>query len=171
MATEKNVNTKFLSKLTPEMVGGKPRTVRFVLGNGVEVQGCLDNYSQEMFEKLAIHGLSQKIGDSASGFSKDRDFHGAFGAMQGVEDNLRAGLWASKGGSGTSDLVAVLADLQGASLEDAQAAVDKMTEDQLAAVRKHPAVKKGIADLQAARAAELAKAAEPLEDLLASVGL
>ena len=45
--SEKNVNTKFLSKLTPEMVGGKPRTVRFILGNGVEVQACLDNYSQD----------------------------------------------------------------------------------------------------------------------------
>ena len=169
--SEKNVNAKFLSKLTPEMVGGKSRMVRFVLGNGVEVQACLDNYSSEIVERLAIHGLSQKVGDSASGFSKDRDFHGAFGAMQGVEDNLRAGVWASKGGSGTSDLVAVLADLQGASLEDAQAAVDKMTEDQLATVRKHPAVRKGIVDLQAARAAELARAAEPLEDLLASIGL
>lgn len=171
MATEKNANTKFLSKLTPEMVGGKPRTVRFILGNGVEVQACLDNYSQEMVEKLAIHGLSQKVGDSASGFSKDRDFHAAFGAMQGVEDNLRIGVWASKGGAGTSDLVAALADLQGASLEDAQAAVDRMTEEQLASVRKHPAVKKAIADIQAARAAELAKAAEPLGDLLKSVGL
>lgn len=169
--SEKNVNAKFLFKLTPEMVGGKPRTVRFVLGNGVEVQACLDAYTPEIVERLAIHGLSQKVGDSASGFSKDRDFHGAFGAMQGVEDNLRAGVWVSKGGSGTSDLVAVLADLQGASLEDAQAAVDRMTEDQLAAVRKHPAVRKGIADLQAARAAELEKAAKPLGDLMKSIGL
>lgn len=164
-------NTKFQLKITPEMVGGKPRTVRLVFGNGVEVQGCLDNYTQEIIERLAIHGLSQKLGDSTSSFSKDRDFHGAFTSAQAVEDNLRAGVWAGKGGNGISDLVAALAELQGASIEDAQAAVDKMDEEQLATIKKHPAVKKAIADLQAARAAELAKAAEPLGDLLKSVGL
>ena len=174
MATAKNTEQKrFLAKLTPEDVGGKPRSMRFVLGNGVEVVGCLDDYSAEMIERLALHGLSQKIGDSAASFSKDRDFHGAFSAMQQTEDNLRNGLWSSRAGGGTSDLVQVLAEMQGCELEAAQAAVDKMNEEQLAAVKKHPAVKKTIADLVAKRAAEAAKASgvEDLGEMLKGIGL
>ena len=172
---EKNAteSKKFLAKVLPADVGGKARAVRFVLGNGVEVQGCLDDYSAEMVEMLAIHGLSQKIGDAASGFSKERDFHSAFSAMQQVEDNLRNGMWAARAGGGTSDLVAVLAEMQGVELAAAQAVVDKMNEEQLAAVKKHPAIKEAIAKLVAKRAAEAAKAStgEDLGELLKGLGL
>jgi hypothetical protein len=160
---------KFLAKLTPEDVGGEANCVIFVLGNGVKVRACLDDYSDAIRHKLALHGLSQKIGDSASGCAKDRDFSGAFGNMQTVEDNLRNDTWASRAGGGTSDLVAVLAELQGATLEDAQAAVDKMDEEQLKAVRSNPQVKSAIAELVAARAKEAAKNAAPLDELLKGI--
>lgn len=150
---------KFLVKLTPEDVGGLPRTVRFVLGNGVEVRACLDDFSEQMIERLALHGLSQKVGDSTSSLSKERDFHGAFGNMQGVVDNLMNDLWSARAGSGTSDLVAAIAKLQGIELEEAQAAVDKATEEQIAAFKKHPAIVAEIKRAQAERANELAKKA------------
>lgn len=173
MAAKNTEQKKFLSKLLPDDVGGQPRQVICVLGNGVKVVGDLAAYSPEMLERLALHGLSQKIGDAAASFSKDRDFHGAFGAMQQVEDNLRNGLWSSRAGGGTSDLVSVLAEMQGCELEAAQAAVDKMNDEQLAAVKKHPAVKKAIADLVAKRAAEAAKASgvEDLGEMLKGIGL
>lgn len=164
-------NVKFLSKILPSDVGGKPRTVRFVLGNKVEVSGCLDDYTPEMVEMLAIHGLSQKVGDSASGFSKSRDFHAAFGAMQAVADNLANGLWASRVGSSTSDLVQALANLQGVELEAAQAAVDAADEEQLATLRKHPAVKKEIAEIVAKRLETAAANAPDLGELLAEIGV
>ena len=168
----KTVETKkFLSKVMPEDVGGKSRSVRYVLGNGVEVQACLDDYSEETVLRLTLHGLSQKVGDAASGFSKERDFHGAFGSMQNVEDNLRRGIWASRAGGGTSDLVQVLAELQGCELEAAQAAVDKMDEDVLKTVKSNPTIKKALADLVAKRAAEAAKGAESIGDLMAKIGL
>lgn len=173
MAAKNVEQKKFLSKLTPEDVGGIARSVKFVLGNGVQVIGCLTDYTDEMIERLSLHGLSQKIGDAAASFSKDRDFHGAFSAMQTVEDNLRNGLWSARTGGGTSDLVQVLAEMQGCELEAAQAAVDKMNDEQLAAVKKHPAVKKAIADLVAKRAAEAAKASgvEDLGEMLKGIGL
>lgn len=163
------VGKKFLSKLTPEDVGGEKGCMIFVLGNGVKVRACLEDYSQEIRDRLALHGLSQKVGDSTSNLSKDRDFHGAFTKMQGVEDNLRGGIWSDRSGTGTADLVTVLAKMQGASLEDTQAAVDKMDEEQLKAVKGNPTVKAALADLVAKRAKEAAKGAEPLTDLLASV--
>lgn len=162
---------KFLTKLTPEDVGGKPRSVVFVLGNGVQVVGCLDDYTPAMVERLALHGLSQKIGDSTSGFAKDRDFHSAFGAMQTTEDNLRRELWSNRTGGGTSDLVQALAELQKIELEQAQAMVDAMHEEQLATIKKHPAVKDAIAKIVAKRAKEAAKGAAPIGDILKDMGL
>ena len=165
---------RFLVKLLPEDVGGVARSVRFVLGNGIEVRACLDDFEPGIVERLALHGLSQKIGDSTSSMSKDRDFHGAFGAMQGVADNLANGLWSSRAGSGTSDLVAAIARLQGVELEVAQAAVDKATEEQIAAFKKHPAINAEIKRAQAERASELAKKASgevaSLDDLMAGLG-
>jgi erythromycin esterase-like protein len=162
---------KFLGKITPEDHGGQARTVIFTLGNGSKLTACLDSYSAEMIERLAVHGLSQKIGDSASGFAKERDFLGAFGSMQQVEDNLKQGLWASRSGGGTSDLVAAIAKIKGVSLEDAQAAVDKATEEQVATLKKHPAIKEAIAKIQAARAKEAAKGAGSLDELVKGLGL
>lgn len=161
---------KFLTKILPNMVGGVPGCIRFVLGNGVEVQASLADFKQEILDGLVLHGLSQKVGDSASGFSKARDFHGAFGAMQSVVDGLLAGNWSTRSGGGTSDLVQAIAELQGASLEDAQAAVDKMDEPTLAAVRKHPAIKSKVADIVAAREAErAANSQESLGELLKGI--
>ena len=162
---------KFLSKITPDKPGGQARKITFVLGNGLKVEAGLEGLSPEIVEQLAMHGLSQKIGDAAAGFSKARDFSGAFSAMQSVADNLVARVWASRGTGGTSDLVAALCELQGLELEQVQEAVDKMTEEQLAEVSRHPAVKEAIARIKAERLAQQAKGAEDLGDLLKAVGL
>jgi hypothetical protein len=164
-------NVKFLTKVTPSDVGGKEATVRFVLGNKVEVVCCLEDYTESMVQQLAIHGLSQKVGDAASGFSKARDFHGAFGSMQAVADNLLNGLWASRSGSSLSDLVQALCNLQGLSVEDAQAAVDKADEEQLSTLKKHPAVRKEIADIVSKRLASAAETAPDLGTMLADFGM
>ena len=126
------VEKRFLGKLTPEDVGGIAKTMRFVLGNDVEVRAFLDDFSPAMVERLALHGLSQKVGDAAASFSKERDYHGAFGAMQGVVDNLMQGVWSSRAGSSTADLVTAIAELQGVELEAAAEAVGKATEEQIA---------------------------------------
>ena len=161
-----SVEKKFLVKLSPEDVGGKPDYMVFVLGNGVRVEFDLARCTPEMVQKLALHGASQKIGDSTSGFSKERDFHSAFGKMQGIADNLYEGVWSDRSGGGTADLVKALAELQGASLEEVQVVVDKMTEEQLAEVKGNKQVKAKIAEYVAARAKESAKTSQA-EDLSA----
>ena len=162
---------KFLAKLTPEDVGGKARSVIFLLGNGVQVVGCLDDYTPAMIERLAIHGLSQKVGDSAAGYAKDRDFHGAFGALHTTADNLRNELRSNRTGGGTSDLVQALSDLQNVQLDQAQAMVDAMNEEQLSSIKKHAAVKDAIAKIVAKRLKEAAKGAAPIGDILKDMGL
>lgn len=162
---------KFLSKILPSDVGGQPGAVQFVLGNGLKVVVALAELGEEMQVQLMLHGLSQKVGDSAAGFSKAKDFSGAFGAMQAVADNLLNGVWTNRSGSGAGDLVQAIADLQGVSVETAQAAVDRMDEEQQTAFLKHPAIKAKMAEIKAERAKANAAGAEGLGDLMKDLGL
>lgn len=160
------VEKKFLVKLSPEDVGGRQDHMIFILGNGVRVEFDLGKCTPEMVRKLALHGASQKIGDSTSGFSKERDFHSAFGKMQGIADNLYDGVWSDRSGGGTADLVKALAELQDASLEEVQSVVDRMTEEQLSEVKGNKQIKAKIAEYVASRAKESAKTSQA-EDLSA----
>ena len=159
MANEAKV--KFLTKKVDEA----GRKVKCVLGNGVCVELGLDELKPEIVERLALHGLSQKIGDSAANFSKEENFHGAFGAMQGTADNLLQGIWAAKGGSGTSDLAQAIAELQDVEIEEAEAAIARMDEDTLKIFKSHPEIKLKIAEIQKARLAAQVDKAPSLADM------
>ena len=163
MANEAKV--KFLQKKVDE-VG---RRVKCVLRNGVCVELGLDELKPEIVTRLALHGLSQKLGDSAASFSKEGDFHGAFGAMQGTADNLLQGVWAAKGGSGTSDLAQAIAELQDVEIEDAEAAIAGMDEDTLKEFKSHPEIKLKIAEIQKARLAARVDKAPSLSDMFAKL--
>ena len=164
---------KFLTKITPDMAGGVARQVAFVLGSGVKVIGDIGKFPAEIVERLAIHGLSQKVGDSVSALSKTRDFHAAFGNMQEVVDNLEKGLWSARGGSSTSDLVAALAILTGEDTETIQTAIDAADDEKIAEFRKNPEVKAKILEMQAERQRTIAKAnqedAPSLGDMLKGI--
>lgn len=158
---------KFLAKVMPADVGGLDGAIRFMLGNGLEVRAVMSDIPSDMQRALMFHGLAQKVGDAAAGFSKANDFSGAFGAMQQVVDNLVNGSWSTRGqGGGTSDLVAALMNLKGITLEQAQDAVGKMDEDSMKKVLAHPAIKAEILDIRAKRAANAAENASDLDELL-----
>ena len=152
--------TKFLTKTLDEQAG----RVTFTLGNGLKVSVGLGELPEVMRDRLALHGLSQKVGDASAGYAKAEDYRGAFGAMQGTVDNLLEGVWSVRGGSGTADLVTALAELQGLDTDVVEEAVGRMTEEQLAAVTKHPQVKVKIAEIRKARL-ELAAKASDVPDL------
>ena len=163
MANEAKV--KFLQKKVDEA----GRRVKCVLGNGVCVEVGLDELKPEIVTRLAMHGLSQKLGDSAASFSKEENFHGAFGAMQGTADNLLQGIWAAKGGSGTSDLAQAIAELQDVEIEEAEAAIARMDEDTLKIFKSHPEIKLKIAEIQKARLAAQVDKAPSLSDMFAKL--
>lgn len=158
---------KFLSKIMPSDVTGEAGVVKFVLGNGLKVEARISELPESMRLQLALHGLSQKVGDAAAGFSKAGDYSGAFGAMQQVVDNLYAGQWSTRGqGGGISDLVQAIAELRGVELDAAQAAIDAMDEEQIKRVTSHPQVKAKVADIKAMRLAKAAENAPDLDELL-----
>lgn len=130
----------------------------FSLGNGLKVEFNPTKTSEKMQTSLMYHGAGQKVRDRAAGFSKTSDFAGAFRAMQTTVDNLYNDLWDSRGGEGnTADLVTAVAELKKIKLEDAQATIDGLNDEQLAMLKAKPTVKAKLAEIKAKRAMELAK--------------
>jgi len=154
---EANMDKKFLAKITPYDADGSEGQVRFVLGNGQEVVARLEDFPQDIRDRLAYHGISQKVGDSVSGLSKERRFGDAYATLQDSVAMLVAGNWNAGREGGSSDLVEALAKLKKLPVEDVRVAVKRMDEDTLKRVMANPAVKAEIAKMKAKRATEAAK--------------
>lgn len=158
---------KFLSKA----VDVEKQTVTCTLGNGLVVEGKLAEYNADTVIRLALHGLSQKLGDSTSQFSKAEDYHGAFGALQSTADNLLQGLWSVRAGNnGTTDLATAIAELQNMAVADAQELIAQLDDKQFDMVKRHPEVKAKILEIQKRRLETAVTPAESLGDLLGQIG-
>jgi hypothetical protein len=136
------------------------RELHFVLGNNLRVIAKPDDLDESMRDSAMFHGINQKVRDSAAGFSKDGDYSGAFRAMQTVVDNLTNGLWNAKGGTGTADLVAAIANLKGIDVEEAQGIIDGLDDEQVKTLMGKATVKAEILKIKAERAAKVADASE-----------
>jgi len=125
----------------------------------------LDFFSKEIINRAALHGFSQKLGDSYSGITNVAE---AKLAMHGVLAALRAGDWNRKGGSTGGKWVEALARATGETIERTLEAWDKMTDEVKAATKKHPDLIKVLREIELeraqARAASLADSGdvEPL---------
>lgn len=134
--------------------------IQFESGQQVSVQLTL--LPDDILHRLALHGLSQKLGDSYAGAEPDE----AYELAQVVADRLMAGEWTqarSSTGPGTaraSMLVEALASATGKDIEQALAVVFGMDEDQRKALKKHPAIAAELARLTAERAVAKAKKAQ-----------
>lgn len=144
----------FLKKVTPFDKDGEPGKVLFKLGNGRKVVCDVSQLSDKMKERLMYHGISQKIGDASSGFTKLKNFQGAFDAMDEVLTGLYHDEWlkgAKERGVNLTDLAEVIAKLKKYKPEDVLTALEGMTTEELKAMAKKPQVAAGLTDLQAAR--------------------
>ncbi len=139
--------------------------VHFGFVDGEELHIGLGDLSDEIIHKLAIHGLSQKVGDSYAGAESIEE---ARGLASAVIKNLKAGLWGAKVQRG-GKIIEALSRATGQDFETCLAKWQGMDKDEQAALRKHPQVKKALAEIEAERAAKLAETAEEAEDDLASL--
>jgi len=132
--------------------------IAFESGEALAVN--LDQLDQSIVTKLAIHGLSQKLGDSYAGAEATE----AYDLANNVAARLLAGEWtqAREGGgvSRVSMLVEALAAATGKTADEALEVVKEMSEDQKKELKKHPAIAKELATIAAERAVAKAKAAE-----------
>lgn len=150
----KKVIHEDLSGVTIEFTDGSTLTTR------------LDELSPEIVTQLALHGLTQKKGDSYAG---EQDVTVARGKAQAVKDRLVAGDWKAvrEGGGGgrISDLAQALAEITGRTVEEAVTIIEGMEKADKAGLRKHPKVKVKLRQLELARAEAAAEKAGDDVDL------
>lgn len=154
--------SKCTKAILPENAG-----VSFTFSNGTLIEALLSDMSPDMVTNLALHGLSQKIGDSYAG-TKDVEDSIAFASA--MLKRLQEGEWkvAREGGGGaqrTSMIVEALAAATGKTRDEALEVVATLDKDKVAALKKHPLVAAELAKIAAARAAAKAEqlAAEATE--------
>jgi hypothetical protein len=133
-------------------------TIGFKEGEPLTV--LLKELGKDIVKHLALHGLSQKLGDSYSG---EKDIKVARTKAQNVAERLLAGDWRAvrEGGGGgrITDLAQALARITGQEIEAATKVIENMDKDGKSELRAHPQIKVAMAEIAAERAkAALAEA-------------
>lgn len=133
--------------------------VNFEFHDGATLEANLDSLSEDMVKKLAIHGLSQKIGDSYSG----EDAANCQTIAETTWKTLQEGNWSSRTGSGgprISMLAEALARVTGKEVQECVAKIAEMDDDTKKDLRAHPQIKAITAEIKLEKAkAEQEKAA------------
>lgn len=138
----------------------------------------LSELSKDILHMAALHGLSQKIGDAASGYAKSGI--DPMSAMGAVIEQLKSGNWnkPSTGGNGAAQsnlLAEALSRAMDKPIADCINAIDGLDDEQKKALRKRPIVAAKIAEIQSERKAAQTEALEKaakddkLDDILADL--
>lgn len=157
-----------MAKFCDKQLDLDAKTVEFTFESGDVRVLDLTRVSEETLLRLALHGASQKGGDSYA--SAKGNTAEALASLDKVIDNLYAGLWTAGRGEGeakprTTELAEALARIKGVDIATAVAAVENADEDKRKAWRGHAKVKAVIAQIRAEKAAaKLAKAGDDDED-------
>lgn len=171
--SEVQEKTQFCKK-TIDVKAGK---VTWTFGNGNVYVITLDEIPEDTQIHCALHGISQKGGDSYASAGGDYAF--AESALTTTLGNLRNGTFnavhQSDGASkGNGELAAALVRLNAATMEEATTLLDTASDAVKKALRTNPEVKVALADIRAEKAREHAAKAAPagtpsLSDALASL--
>lgn len=141
-------------------------SITFADGSATEV--ALDSLPGNIVRLLALHGLSQKLGDSYA--SVKGDVAAAKEKFEATLTQLQSGEWkraregGGEGSSKVTELAEALARFKNAPIEKANAVVANATDDQIKAWRGHPKIKAFIAQIRAEKAAARAEKAEGKAD-------
>jgi len=141
----------------------------FKFGDGTVLTVDVNALDEAVKYNLMMHGLMQKVGDSFAGAKGN--YTVGIAAAEKVIEQLQSGQWTASRASGetkpkTGELVVALANLKGLDPAVVAVAVEKATDDQRKAWRKHPAIAAEIARIRAEKAAErAAKAATEGNDI------
>ena len=171
-ATEKKV--PFLKKVTPYDTDGVKDQISFVLGNGLSVVVTRDMISAENAEHAMWHGISQKLGDSCAGFSKESKFGDAFAELTELATQLSQKEWNKvrdgKGGveakQNYEDLVEALAKLKKMDAADIRVAVDRAPIEKLKGWMANLTVKAEMLEIKSRRAKAAVKGNKTIDDIV-----
>ena len=143
-----------MAKKAEKTIDGDIITIKFLETNE-ELVVDINDIPAETISRLAMHGLSQKLGDSYAG----ADAAESFARADGVAGDLRDGNWSTRvaaSGPRTTQLAEALAAATGKTLEEAAAKLETLDDDAKKGLRAHPQIKVELANIKAKKAAEAA---------------
>lgn len=147
-----------MSKVCKKTVDTAKQTVTFEFADGAGTLVLpLAELSTDIQSHLALHGVSQKVGDS---FAGAKDAAEAFGFAQETIKDLTEGKWTSRvasSGPKISLLAEGVAQVMGIIIEDATTKIKALPEEKVKALRKNAKVVAAMAALKAQRAAAKAQ--------------
>lgn len=150
------------SSKASKSIEGNVLTVEFNSDSVDNLAVDLTSLPSEIQTQLALHGLSQKIGDSYAGVETVEE---AAAAAKGTLEALQNGTWSAGRSGGSSgpritDLARAVAELKGIEVEAAVETISSLDDDRRKALRNNPQVKAKLAEISAKRARDKAKAAQ-----------
>ena len=91
-----------MARIMKKNVNAEEMSVTFTFADGRSFVAKLENYSNEIIDRLALHGMAQKLGDTCAG-QPDAEWMTLIMAM---DERLRNGEWGAERGSGLEDKLA-----------------------------------------------------------------
>lgn len=149
------------NKLAKKTVNEAEGKVSIEFTNGKTVECSLTELNEKVRNRAALHGLSQKGGDSYAGAeSADEAYAAAVATFTGLKGEN--GEWATRGvgEGGTTILVEALfrvSEHEGRTMEECTAIVAEMSDDQKDGVKAIPGIKAAMDAISAERAAARAE--------------
>lgn len=154
------IGDTIMAKIASKVMGDG--FVRFEFADGQYLQCDMNDLtSNDIIGRLALHGISQKVGDSyagAEGITEARLM------AEGVWKNLKAGVWALKAVRG-GKIVEALHRITGKAFDECLEKWASLGDDAQKALKKHPDIKRVMAEMEAERAKALSENAEGGTDL------
>lgn len=136
-------------------VNEQTQTVSFDFDGKGNIIADLSRIPAHIVTKLALHGLSQKMGDA---YASNNGAMDAKGKAEEVYNGLLAGQWNTGKSGGGGDLVEALMMVASKGREDCAAKISGMTEEERKALRKNAKIASALLTIKAKRAAERAAA-------------
>lgn len=133
--------------------------VEFAFVNGETISATVDMLPDEIVKRLAVHGLSQKVGDS---YASAETIEEAISSANAVINNLTNNVWATKSIRG-GKIVEALVAFSKKPYDECLSVYTKMDDKAKKALRSHPSIKVELAKIEAKRAEAAAAAVEGQE--------
>jgi len=138
--------------------------IDFEFYDGATLAAELDALPEDILTRLALHGLSQKVGDSYAG----EDAANCQTIAEKTLEALVKGEWSTRSGGGgpkISQLAEALARATGQEVAACVATIAEMDDDTKKSIKAHPQIKALIATIKLEKAtADAEKAAASAND-------
>lgn len=81
-----------MARIMKKNVNAEELSVTFTFADGRSFTAKLENYSKEIVDRLALHGMAQKLGDSCAG----KDDSEWLATIEALDAQLRKGDWGAE---------------------------------------------------------------------------